>query len=181
MDLAETYQDERMTVGPQYWVSGQVPDFPFSGNTHGMTIIELLFVMAIIGLLAAIAVPNFQIFLEQARVTRAIGDIKAIQADIDGFATAADTLPTSLASIGRSALLDPWGSPYQYLNFSTTPGNGVPNGARRDRFLVPINSTYDLYSLGKDGSSAPSLQASASKDDVVRANDSSYVGRASLY
>lgn len=150
-------------------------------SVGGFTLIELVFATAILGLLAALAIPKAQAMVEHAKVARAIGDIKAIQTDIDSYAAGNDSLPTSLATIGRAGLDDPWGTPYQYNNFSLSPGNGVPNGARRDRFLVPINSTYDLYSVGKDGSSAPPLTAGPSKDDIVRANDGGFIGRATLY
>ncbi len=50
---------------------------------------------------------------------------------------------------------------------------------RRDRFLVPINSDFDLYSIGKDGGSQAPFTAMDSRDDIVRANDGGYVGLAS--
>jgi general secretion pathway protein G len=46
---------------------------------------------------------------------------------------------------------------------------------------VPINTTYDLYSKGKDGDSSPPLTARASQDDVVRANDGGFIGLGSRY
>ncbi len=58
-------------------------------------------------------------------------------------------------------------------------GGGPPAGqARKDRFLVPINSDYDLYSKGQDGESVAPLTAKKSQDDVVRANDGAFVGLA---
>jgi general secretion pathway protein G len=53
--------------------------------------------------------------------------------------------------------------------------------ARKDHFLVPINSDYDLYSMGKDGDSVPPLGAQKSLDDVVRANDGGFVGLAANF
>jgi general secretion pathway protein G len=49
---------------------------------------------------------------------------------------------------------------------------------RKDRFLVPVNSDYDLYSMGKDGQSQAPFTAKASRDDIVRASDGQYVGLA---
>ncbi len=152
-----------------------------AGSAKGFTLIEMVFVTTVLGLLGALVVPKAQAFVDRAKVARAIGDISAIQTEIDGFAAGVDSLPTSLAEIGRASFLDPWGRAYVYNNFSLSPGNGVPLGARRDRFLVPINSTYDLYSVGEDGSSAPALMAGPSKDDIVRANDGGFIGRATLY
>ena len=52
---------------------------------------------------------------------------------------------------------------------------------RKDHSLHPLNSTYDLYSMGKDGDSKAPLTAQASRDDIIRANDGGYIGLASGY
>lgn len=88
-------------------------------------------------------------------------------------------LPATLAGVGRGGILDPWGRPYVYNPFP--PNRRVPPGARRDRFLVPLNSTFDLYSQGKDGRSVPPLNAGPSLDDVVRANDGGFIGLAAKF
>jgi len=143
----------------------------------GFTVIELLSVMSIIGLLAALAIPRLQVVIKQAKVARAIGDIRGIQTELMSIEASNQPLPADLSVIGRAGTLDPWGRPYQYLPFAGAP----PGAARRDRFLVPINSTFDLYSLGEDGSSVPALTASASQDDIVRANDGGFIGLGSKF
>lgn len=50
--------------------------------------------------------------------------------------------------------------------------------ARKDGNLVPINTNYDLCSFGKDGKSKPPLRAKDSLDDIIYANDGSYIGLA---
>ena len=153
----------------------------------GFTMIEMLIVLAIIGTLLAIALPMLRSALDTARVARAIGDIGALQTDIASFEAGGEGLPETLADIGRATLLDPWGTPYQYLNFHIEEGGkgkgkgAPPAGARKDRFLVPINSTYDLYSVGRDGETVEALTAKASKDDIVRANDGGFIGLAVKY
>ena len=52
---------------------------------------------------------------------------------------------------------------------------------RKDKNLVPINTDFDLYSLGKDGLSAGPLTAKDSRDDIVRANNGAFIGRAEDY
>ena len=52
---------------------------------------------------------------------------------------------------------------------------------RKDRFLVPINTYFDLYSTGEDGESVSPLTAKASQDDVIWANDGDFIGPASNY
>ena len=63
---------------------------------------------------------------------------------------------------------DPWGNAYQYRNVQTQKGNGK---LRKDRFMVPLNSDFDLYSRGADGLSRDPLSAPASHNDIIRAND----------
>lgn len=145
------------------------------GDRRGFTVIELLSVVTIIGLLSAIGVPRFRDIQEKALIAKAIGEIHAIQTDL----ITQDSLPDDLSVIGRAGMLDPWGRPYVYNKFP--PNRRVPPGARRDRFLVPINSTFDLYSVGKDGNSNPPLQAARSQDDIVRGNDGGFIGLASKF
>ena len=105
------------------------------------------------------------------------------------FQAGGDSLPPDLSAIGRSTLLDPWGRPYQYLRIAKPAGaargkrggSGVIGQARKDRFLVPLNSDYDLYSVGKDGASISPLSAKVSQDDVIRANDGGFIGLAARY
>lgn len=143
----------------------------------GFTLIEILAVTVIIGILSAIAVPKYHEVIDRAKVAKAIGDLKAITTDLLSL----DSLPPSLAAINRQNMLDPWGNPYVYLKFVKKNGNAPPSGARKDRFLVPINSDFDLYSMGKDGQSVAPLTAAKSRDDVIVANDGGFTGLAKNY
>lgn len=142
----------------------------------GFTLVELLIIMAILMTLAAIAVPNLMAALDYAKTSRAIADIHTLGVEIQAYEIVKEKFPDTLADIGFASRLDPWRSPYQYLNFANVQGNGK---MRKDRFLVPINTNFDLYSMGKDGSSVSPLTAKASHDDVIWANDGSFVGLAS--
>jgi general secretion pathway protein G len=135
----------------------------------GFTIIELLSVMAVIGVLSATAIPKLGGNITKARVANAISDLRAISIDI----ASQDSVPPSLAAIGRGAMLDPWGRPYVFVKFPPGP---PPGSARVDLFGVPVNSKFDLYSLGPDGATATGLSAVPSLDDVVVANDGGYLG-----
>ena len=134
--------------------------------------------MAIIITLAAMGLPAFADAIESAYVARAIGDIRTLQTEITRYEVQLGKLPDSLQEVGVTDLLDPWGNPYQYLNFDNVQGQGQK---KKDKFLVPLNSTYDLYSMGKDGKTSTALTANASKDDIVRANDGAYIGLGSQY
>jgi general secretion pathway protein G len=158
----------------------------------GFTLIEIMIVLAIIGLLSAIAGTKYLAYIEKVRVASAIASIRAIEVQLDDYVRSEKPLPATLSEIGVDGMLDPWGHSFEYLPFPTTaPGSGKggadPKGgsyigsARKDHFLVPLNSDYDLYSVGRDGKTHPPLSAPDSADDVIRANDGAYIGLAANY
>lgn len=160
------------------WFHETVP-FGYHGRKRyrrGFTILELLTVLAIIVTLAGIALPMYFNALDKAKVARAIADIRTLSGEISTYQLFNGSLPLSLADVGRATFRDPYGNPYEYLNFATVKGLGQ---VRKDQFLVPINSDYDLYSKGKDGQSVAALTAQPSRDDIVRANDGGFIGLAS--
>jgi len=142
-----------------------------------------MIVVAIVGILATIAIPNYLRYLEKNKETTAISDINTIAAKLKEIMMEnPDALPASLAQINFGAtlsLIDPWGNPYQYLPIYGSPGN--LNNARKDHNMHPINSDFDLYSMGPDGQSNKPLTSQKSRDDIIRANDGAFVGKASTY
>lgn len=137
--------------------------------------------VAIIGTLSAIAVPFFMGYLQKARNTRAIVDMKTIEKAVFLFQTETNVLPESLLDIGLDTLKDPWGRPYEYFKIHGSTKPGVKGKARKDHFMVPVNTDFDLYSKGPDGKSVSPFTAKASRDDIVRANNGQYMGIASTY
>jgi len=63
--------------------------------------------------------------------------INAIEDNIAIYQAICGVLPDDLSQVGNGGLLDPWAV------------------RRKDRFLVPLNSDYDLYSMGKFRRSRP--------------------------
>lgn len=121
-----------------------------NGARTAFTLIELLLVLVILSVLAALVVPKFTGRSDQARETAAKVDIKALSTALDAFETDTGRYPSG--DEGMQALIqqpagvdnwhgpyldkipvDPWQTPYQYRY----PGQHNPNG-------------FDLYSLGKD-------------------------------
>jgi general secretion pathway protein G len=49
---------------------------------------------------------------------------------------------------------------------------------RRDKNLNPLNRDFDLYSVGKDGQTQTQLTAARARDDIVRAGNGSFIGKA---
>lgn len=149
-----------------------------NGLCGGFTLLELMVVIGIIGLLASIGIPNYYQSIEDAKITKAVGDISVLEKELLAYYVDKEAYPETLEDINRSSLTDPWGNPYQYLNIATAKGKGK---MRKDHFLVPINTDFDLYSMGPDGDSQSPLTAKASHDDIIRANNGEYIGEASSY
>lgn len=145
---------------------------------HGFTLLEIMIATCIIGVLVGIAIPNYLGYRERARVAVAVTDLKNIEKSIINFFTTNDAYPDSLADIGLDGFRDPWTNPYQYLRIDGGSINGKGN-LRKDHFMVPVNTDFDLYSMGKDGDSKPPFTAKASQDDIVRAFNGSYYGMVS--
>jgi general secretion pathway protein G len=143
--------------------------------TRGFTFVEVLIALAIVAVLLFVATPSYSSYRERTRVNQAIFDIVAISAQVKAYELDNREYPDNLLQIGASKL-DPWGRPYVY-----NPFKGDKAQARKDKNLVPINSDFDLYSVGSDGESRAPLHAKWSRDDVVRANDGGFVGLASDY
>ena len=132
--------------------------------------------LAIVALLAMLAIPDY---IDKANDNKAIADISAIAQAVERYRIIHnDSLPSDLDDLSMDTLTDPWGNPYQYYNIGAAKGKGK---LRKDQNLVPINSDYDLYSMGKDGASVGPLTAAKSRDDIVRANNGDFIGRAEDY
>lgn len=147
-------------------------------NEKGLTLLELMIAVAIVGVLAAISIPYYQGYIATAQYNTVITNLQIMDREIKSFNIVRDRYPASLNEIGLGNLLDPWKNPYQYLDISTVKGKGK---VRKDHALVPVNTDYDLYSMGQDGTSQAPFTAKSSRDDIVRANDGDFFGRVSDY
>ena len=120
----------------------------------GLTLVEMIVVLAIIALVAALIVPNVIGRPDQARVTVATTDLRTISAALKMYRLDNGSYPTTEQGLAALAAkptvapapanwsgegylaqvpVDPWGKPYVYRS----PGAG--------------GAGFDLLSLGKDG------------------------------
>ena len=121
--------------------------------SSGFTLIEIMVVIIILGILAALVVPNIMGRPDEARVTAAQSDIRGIANALDLYKLDNFNYPTTDQSLEalvnrptgspepknwnqdgylKKVPKDPWGNDYLYLS----PG---------------AHGKYDLYSLGADG------------------------------
>ena len=119
-------------------------------NKKGFTLIELLIVVAIIGIIAAIAIPNLLIALQKGKQKATMGDVKSIGTGIESyitdwaFAPQTNPITTGSASGGTPGFFEPF-----YIKVSPQRdgwGNiwGYLAGAGSD--------VYSIWSSGRDGS-----------------------------
>ena len=146
----------------------------------GFGLLELMVALVIVSLLMVLAVPAYDSFITRARVAGSIGDLGSIAIQIERFSLLNnDQFPVVLTDLPMDMPLDPWGNAYQYLNIRAAgPGNGA---FRKDGNLNPLNTDFDLFSQGADGSSMGPLTAMPSRDDIVRANNGAFYGLAADY
>jgi len=144
---------------------------------RGFTLIEIGIITAVIGVMATITLLLYNDYTYKAQVARAQADIAIIEMEIATFEGLNLRLPNDLGEIGRATFLDPWGNPYQYLNFAVSG----QQHCRKDHALHPLNADYDLYRMGRDGRSQEPITSHDSQDDVIRANDGQFVGLAANY
>lgn len=153
----------------------------FIYSTRGVTLIELMLVGCIIAIASGIAVPAYTGYKEKIDAAQAVADLTSVGLLIEKFYGENNRYPNSLGDIGRGGLKDPWGREYQYLNNSLIMANDKKHkctGCRKDGPVHPINTDYDLFSVGKDGVSNDTIRAKPSHDDIIRAFNGSYLGLA---
>jgi general secretion pathway protein G len=116
----------------------------------GFTLIELLVVMVILGLLAALVVPNYVRQGEKARIKAARVQIENLGAALDTFRLDIGRYPTSQEGLDalreRPTGVDRWDGPYLKKEIPKDPwGNSYVYRSPGDK------EPYELFSYGADG------------------------------
>jgi general secretion pathway protein G len=155
-------------------------------DQHGFTFVELIVVMAILGVLTSLAIPSYNDLKDKARGARAITEIREIEKVINAYAIDKNgAYPTALTDLDQKAIgdmKDPWGTPYIYVNIANAGGlPPQPYPPRLDDLGEKLNTDFDLYSMGADRDSRQSVTDILSHDDIVRSGDGGFVGIANEY
>ena len=155
----------------------QKAQHPKQREQGGFSLLELSITVGIVAIGLTIALSGYRNFSDRADSGDASSDLQIVSTEVERFFTLNGEYPDTLAEVGF-VKLDPWGNQYQYFNIANAVGKGK---LRKDKNLVPINSDFDLYSMGPDGASAAPLTAAASRDDIIRASNGAFIGLASDY
>lgn len=156
---------------------GMRPRAGAAPRQRGLTLIEIIVVVAILSIVAAAAIPVYEGYVNEARIARSIQDLRQMGLILDDLYQEG-VPPATLAAVGLDNMTDPWGNPYRYLWLRGNPAPGLNGQRRRDKSMNPVNSDYDLYSIGMDGATVSQFAGGEALDDVVRANDGDFFGLA---
>ncbi len=157
----------------------------------GFTLMNLLATLIILSILLVFGVPLLADsgidckdpdkrlgYWTRARVANAVGKLGEVNLKVQMFELSHDRYPTSMNELNLSDPNDPWGNPYVFLNHADVNGNGPK---RKFHDAVPVNSYFDVYSMGPDGKTATPFTSMPGADDIVIANNGQYVGVACHY
>ena len=112
-------------------------------NNKGFSLIEVLIVLAIIGIFAFVAVPYFARSLSTAKLKATEVELQTLRSILNTYYTEFDKYPGVLQKLvdekftGPEALKDGWNKPYTYRTYPDDHNNP--------------DQKYSLSSTGKDG------------------------------
>ncbi|HEU4401545.1 MAG TPA: type II secretion system protein GspG [Candidatus Polarisedimenticolia bacterium] len=109
----------------------------------GFTLIELLIVVAIIGIIAAVAIPNLLNAVDKGKQKRTMSDLRTISTAVEAYAVDTSCYPLGMANwASLKTMVDPY--------FIKDPPNADGWGNTWDAGTTPNGSDYTIASYGKD-------------------------------
>jgi general secretion pathway protein G len=111
-------------------------------SEKGFTLIELLIVVAIIGIIAAMAIPNLLNAIDRGKQKRTMADMRSLGTAVESYAVDNNVYPAVTTAAALKTIIE---AGAYIKNMPTADG-------WNNTFVVEATaSTYTLYSQGKDG------------------------------
>ena len=126
---------------------------------HGFTLIELLIVVAIIGIIAAIAIPNLLNAINRSKQKRTMADMRSISTAIESYAVDNAAYPAASSPATLAASIEP-----AYIKILP-----AADGWGRAYTIDSTPVQYTVWSGGSDGGSLNYVggPTSSIKDSIV--------------
>jgi type II secretion system protein G len=126
-------------------------------NAKGFTLIELLIVVAIIGIIAAIAIPNLLNAIDRGKQKRTMADLRSIGTSVEAYAVDNNIYPTAANMGALEPVLEP-------IYIKNVPTNDGWNNAMVYQPGASSGQGYTTYSTGKDGAAEGSPAGGMTND-----------------
>jgi len=112
-----------------------------TNSSKGFTLIELLIVVAIIGIIAAIAIPNLLNAIDRGKQKRTMADMRSVGTAIESYAVDTSKYPTATTLANLVLAIQP-------LYIKNMPQK---DGWTNDLVVDSKSAEYTIFSTGKDG------------------------------
>ena len=109
-------------------------------NSKGFTLIELLIVVAIIGIIAAIAIPNLLNAIDRGKQKRTMADLRSIGTAVESYAVDNNVYPVAATAATLQGFVEP-------VYIKKMP---VADGWSNTFQVDSVATQYTIYSFGKD-------------------------------
>ena len=120
----------------------------FKRDSKGFTLIELLIVVAIIGIIAAIAIPNLLNAIDRGKQKRTMADMRSIGTAVESYAVDSNVYPVATTAAALKLLVEP-------IYIKTMP---TTDGWSNAFQVASVTTQYTIYSFGKDGAGTTCTQ-----------------------
>ena len=128
-------------------------------NKKGMSLIEIMIVVAIVGILMVVVIPNYRRIQEQSNVAKAKSELRSLQTAVENYYVHNGSYPAALNDVTSATPNIVSSIPDDV--FASSGTYGYDRGGTGDYYYV-------LYSVGPDGTGSASIGS-----DVVTETDGS--------